>query len=140
MEKNVFTMAVVEPDDDDRTIFKAALDAIGCRAECTFMENADEMLDCLTRKGNYADAGGLPDIIVLDLNIGGGDLLKEIKSESSVKHIPVVVLAPTGEDEDIEQQCSGLEQDAVVVKPMGFDNYVEALRTALEPYCRKATR
>jgi two-component system, response regulator len=134
MEKREFTIVVAEDDWDDRIILEAALEAVGCLRECRFLSSGEELLDYLEQKGKYTDVRQLPNIIVLDLNEPNGcaDTLRKIRGNPAVERIPVVLLIPSHEKDDVE--CLGSGADAFVKKPIGFDRYVQALKTALTPF------
>jgi CheY-like chemotaxis protein len=138
MEKKAYTIVVAEDDDDERMILTAASEAIGCRGECRFVNSGQEVLDYLAHKGKYADVSELPDLILLDVKEleGWCETLKNIKSKPAYDRIPVVVLTTSTENGD--QRCLDLEADAFVRKPLGFDKYVEALKSALAPFCKEA--
>jgi CheY-like chemotaxis protein len=140
MEMKTFTALLAEDDDDDLVILKALVEAIGCRGEFKFVNSGNEVLDYLTKQGTYADVRELPNLIVLDLNISEKwrDTLKKIKSEPVFDRIPVVVL--TASVENGGPQCFDLQADAFVTKRMEFGDYLEALRSALEPFCKEAMK
>ena len=59
----------------------------------------------LRREGEYAEALR-PDLIVLDLNLpkkDGREVLEEIKSDSQLKRIPVIILTTSSNEDDIHQ-------------------------------------
>ena len=58
--------------------------------------DGEEALDYLFRRGEFRDAKR-PDLILLDLNLpkkDGCDVLAEVKADSDLTVIPVVVLTP----------------------------------------------
>ena len=140
METKRFTTLVAEDDDDDLLILKALVEALGCRGEWKYVNSSNELLDYLTKKGTYADVRELPNLIVLDLNISEKwrDALKRIKSEPVFDRIPVVVLTPSAESGG--PRCFDSQADACVTKRLEFGDYLEALRSAVEPFCREAIR
>lgn len=66
-----------------------------------------------------------PDLILLDLNLprkNGHELLMEIKSADTLKHIPVIVLTTSQSDDDLLRSYR-LSANAVVAKPVGLDDF-----------------
>lgn len=62
-----------------------------------------EAMAYLRQDGEYANAVR-PDLILLDLNLpkkDGREVLAEIKADPNLKHIPVVVLTTSRNEEDI---------------------------------------
>ncbi len=70
------------------------------------MENGEELLHYLKRKGHYADETlhPFPQIILLDLNMpkkDGREALREIKADNVFKSIPVIILTTSMEEKKI---------------------------------------
>src|SRR6266481_3151052 len=92
---NVILMA--DDDDDDRLLAQDALAESQLEGALHFVENGEDLLDYLWRRGKYgppADAPR-PGLILLDLNMprkDGRAVLKDIKSDPALRTIPVVVL------------------------------------------------
>ena len=66
-----------------------------------FVENGEQLLDYLRRKGPYAPPAEAPrpGLILLDLNMprkDGRTVLKELKNDPELRQIPVVVYGPGG--------------------------------------------
>ena len=77
-----------------------------------------------------ADDPALPQLILLDLKlpkINGIEVLGKVKSDSRTKHIPVVVLTSSREDRDL-YMCYELGVNSYIVKPVDFNQFVEAVR------------
>src|SRR5207244_4044885 len=73
---------------------------------------------------------GNPMVVLLDLHmprINGFDVLEEIKSDPHLKHIPIVIFTSSREDDDLVR-CYQLGANAYVVKPVEFQNFIEALK------------
>lgn len=89
-----------------------------------------EALNFLRRLGRYADAPR-PDIILLDLNMprmNGRQLLAEIKEDSVLKKIPVVILTGSREMDDIVRTYN-LHANCYVTKPIDFEQFIEMVRS-----------
>lgn len=73
--------------------------------------------------------GFRPDLILLDLNLprkSGQEVLREIKEDEALKHIPVVVLTSSEADRDVAQSYA-LGANCYVTKPvdlLGFQEIV----------------
>ena len=71
-----------------------------------------------------------PDLILLDLNLpkrDGREVLAEIKNDSSLRQIPVVVLTTSNADEDVLRSYQ-LHANAYVTKPVDFDRFVNVVK------------
>ena len=94
------------------------------------VEDGVEAMAFLHQEGKYASARR-PDLILLDLNLprmNGREVLAQIKTDPQLQNIPVVILTTSHAEKDVLQ---AYEQHAncYIVKPVGFDNFVEAMRS-----------
>ena len=90
--------------------------------------NAEEAMDFLYKRGKYASAPS-PEIILLDLDLpgqSGRDLLAEITADSSLRHIPVVVLIAS-EDQGAMWKCYSLRANCFIIKPLDTEQFIKAL-------------
>jgi len=93
-------------------------------------EDGIQAMDFLYKRGAYASAPR-PDLILLDLNLprkNGREVLAEIKADPDLRSIPIVVLTTSNADEDI-LRAYNLNANCYVVKPVGFDNFMQAMQS-----------
>jgi len=72
-----------------------------------------------------------PDLILLDLNLpgkSGQDVLKEIKSNDKLKHIPVVILTSSEAHQDIVKTYD-LGASCYLTKPVGLEGFSKLIKT-----------
>lgn len=70
-----------------------------------------------------------PKVILLDLKlpkVDGLEVLRRIKADRITRSIPVVVLTSSREEPDLAR-CYELGVNSYVVKPVGFDNFSQAV-------------
>ena len=82
------------------------------------------------RKEKPFQSATRPDLILLDLNLpkrDGREVLAEIKNDSVLRHIPVVVLTTSQADEDVLRSYQ-LHANAYVTKPVDFDRFVKVVK------------
>ena len=92
-----------------------------------------EALSFLRRKGEYAGAP-LPDLILLDLNMprmNGSQLLAKVKKDSTLKHIPVVILTGSREVNDIIK-TENLQADWYVTKPIDLEQFTRTVKSIID--------
>jgi CheY-like chemotaxis protein len=127
---NLIVMA--EDDADDRLLIKDALDECHWQGELRFVENGEELLDYLFRRGKYpqhADAPR-PGLILMDLNMprkDGREALREIRADSELRRIPVVVLTTSKADTDIGAIYE-MGANSFISKPVHFDALVQVMQ------------
>ncbi|UXI66820.1 response regulator [Tahibacter amnicola] len=86
-------------------------------------------LDFLYRRPPYQEAPR-PDLILLDLNlprIDGREVLAEIKSDPSLRRIPVVVLTTSRAEEDLVRTYD-LHANCFITKPVDFDQFIQVVK------------
>lgn len=89
-----------------------------------------EAMAFLRREGKYKDAS-VPDLILLDLNLpkkNGREVLAEIKMDSKLKHIPVVVLTTSQAEKDIIMTYN-MHANCYITKPVDFDQFINVVKS-----------
>ena len=74
--------------------------------------------------------GDLPDLVMLDLNLprkDGRAVLREMKADPRLRHIPVVVLSSSDADRDLGDAYE-LQASCFVTKPADLDEFLLAVR------------
>ena len=120
---------LVEDDPGDVLMTKEAFEEHGTVNRLTVVPDGAEALAYLRREGDHADAVR-PDLILLDLNLpkrDGREVLAEIKNDSDLHQIPVVVLTTSQADEDILRSYK-LHANAYVTKPVDYDKFIAVVR------------
>lgn len=95
------------------------------------VKDGDEALDYLYRKADHKFAKQ-PDVILLDLNLPGTDgreLLKKIKNDKKLRHIPTIINSSSTDPADIEFSYQN-NANAYMPKPLdgsGYISHIEAM-------------
>ena len=145
------TVLVADDDPDDRLLIKDAFDENNVSNPLAFVNDGEELMDYLHRRGAYEHLRNapLPGIILLDLNMpkkDGRAALKEIKADEALQCIPVVVLTTSRAHEDIARTY-GLGVSSFITKPVTFEALCDMVKTlshywfeivALPPECQSA--
>jgi len=125
------TILCAEDDADDRLLVQDALEESNVASDLRFVQNGEELMDYLLRRGAYRDPASSPrpHLLLLDLNMprmDGREAIARIRSEPSVRTLPVVVLTTSDASEDV-QKVYELGANSYVVKPVSFDGLVRLL-------------
>jgi two-component system response regulator len=126
------TILMADDDPDDREFALKAIQHSRLANELRFVEDGEELLDYLHRRGKYAEprSSPRPGLILLDLNmprVDGREALRELKSHPSLKQIPVVVLTTSKTEEDILRSYN-LGANCFISKPVTFEGLVEVVK------------
>ena len=126
------TILLADDDADDRVLAQDALKESRLANDLRFVENGEELLDYLRRRGPFADAATspTPGLILLDLNMprkDGREALMEIKSDPELRKIPVVVLTTSQAEEDIYRTYD-LGVNSFITKPVMFESMVAVMK------------
>ncbi len=120
---------MADDDADDRMLTKEALEESRVLNDLRFVQDGEELMDFLKKRGEYADAPR-PGLILLDLNMpkkDGREALKEIKEDADLRRIPIVVMTTSQAEEDIYRSYD-LGASSFITKPITFDRLVDLMR------------
>ena len=122
---------MADDDADDRLLAKDALAECKLGNDLHFVENGEELLDYLHRRGKFTPGTApRPGLILLDLNMprkDGREALREIKLDPEFRRIPVVVLTTSKADTDISKIYE-LGANSFIAKPVTFDSLVNVMK------------
>jgi CheY-like chemotaxis protein len=121
---------LVEDSPTDVIITREAFAEFRVLNKLHVVEDGVEAMAYLRHQGEYATATR-PDLVLLDLNLprkNGREVLVEIKSDPALKSIPVVVLTTSQSESDVLEAYDHYA-NCYIVKPVGFENFLEALKT-----------
>jgi len=126
------TILYADDDADDQLLVKEALEESRVKNELRFVNDGEELMDYLHRRGAYADpaTSPRPGLILLDLNMprkNGREALAEIKNDPDLRHIPVIVLTTSQAEEDVLRSYQ-LHANAYVTKPVDFERFIAVIR------------
>jgi CheY-like chemotaxis protein len=120
---------LVEDDEGDVLMTREAFEHHKLRNQLHVVPDGVEAIAFLRREGKHEGAPR-PGLILLDLNLprkDGREVLEEIKSDETLRSIPVVVLTTSQAEEDILRSYN-LHANAYVAKPVDFERFIDVIR------------
>jgi CheY-like chemotaxis protein len=122
-----------EDDPEDRMLMEDAMEESRLVNDLHFVEDGEELVDYLQRRGEYSDLDGtpLPGLILLDLKMpkkDGHEALKEIRADPRLRRIPIVALTTSQAEEDILRTYD-LGVNSFIIKPVTFEALVDTVKT-----------
>ncbi|AKJ00125.1 response regulator receiver domain-containing protein [Archangium gephyra] len=121
---------LVEDNPGDVRLTIEALKEGKVRNRLSVARDGVEALAFLRREGSHASASR-PDLILLDLNLpkkDGREVLAEIKEDSRLRRIPVVVLTTSKAEEDILRTYD-LHANCYITKPVDLEQFISVVRS-----------
>ena len=122
---------LVEDSPRDAELILDALEAHQLANAVVHVRDGADALDYLYRRGTFAGrSDGQPALVLLDLKlpkVDGLEVLRQIKGDAALKMMPIVMMTSSREEQDLLTSYQ-LGVNAYVVKPMKFQDFVEAVK------------
>jgi len=122
---------LAEDDVNDAHLTKRALLETNAAPEIVVARDGAEALDCLYHRGSFSSKPlERPCVVLLDLKmpkVNGLEVLRAIKTDPSLRTIPVVMLTSSRQERDVAESYD-LGANAYVVKPVSFAEFRDSLR------------
>jgi CheY-like chemotaxis protein len=122
---------LVEDNPRDLELTLTALEKCQIANDIVVARDGAEALDFLYLTGSYAGRNpGDPGVMLLDLKlpkIDGLEVLEKVKRDENLRHVPVVMLTSSREEQDLVKSYE-LGVNAFVVKPVEFNQFFKAIQ------------
>ena len=130
--RHPISILVADDDADDRMMIKDAFNESRLANPLYFVEDGEELMDYLYRRGKFSDPllSPTPGLILLDLNMprkDGREALKEIRADETLRRIPIVVLTTSKAEEDIYRTYD-MGVNSYITKPVTFVSLVDLMK------------
>jgi two-component system response regulator len=126
------TILICDHDEDARSLTRRALEDAHIVNELKFVNDGEQLLDYLQRRGAYAGETGAaprPGLILLDLEMPrmhGREALERINDDPTLVDIPVTILTTPRRGADVvDGRRLGVR--AFITKPVTFEGLVGAM-------------
>ena len=131
MRNSAKRILLADDNANDLELTLTALAEHNLADSVTVARDGAEVLNYLYRDGPFESREeGNPDVVLLDLKmpkVDGLEVIKRVKSDPTLKTIPIVVLSSSPEQRDIVESYS-LGVNAYVVKPVDYREFVRAVK------------
>jgi two-component system, chemotaxis family, response regulator Rcp1 len=134
-ENRPVEILLVEDNPGDERLTREALKEGKVYSNLHWVKDGVEAMEFLRRQGRYHDVPR-PDIILLDLNLpkkDGREVLQDIKNDSDLKRIPVVVLTTSKAEEDVLRTYN-LHANCYVTKPVDLEKFIVVVKS-IDVFC-----
>jgi len=125
------TILLVEDNPKDIELTLEAMAENNLANQIVVLRDGVQAMEYLQCEGKYKlRPTGNPAFILLDIKMprmDGIEVLREIRNDPALKRIPVVILTSSSEEKDLINTYD-LGVNAYVVKPVGFLQFIEAVK------------
>jgi len=130
--KRLNTILLIEDNEDHIEHTQDALWEVGLVKSIIVIKDGEEALDYLFRKNSFKEpeSSPRPDLVLLDVKLpkrSGFEILEQLKNDSTLKTIPVILLTTTGKKEDIDRGAR-LGTNDYIVKPVDFETFIQKVK------------
>ena len=129
-----FEILLVDDSYGDTLLMRQALASLQTSTTVVIAEDGERALQMLRRQDQFASQSR-PDIIFLDLNLpklSGREVLAQIRGDSALKTIPVIVFSGSRATADIANSYA-LHANAYIAKPAQYQDLREVV-AAIETF------
>ncbi|MEQ9581111.1 MAG: response regulator [Arenibacter sp.] len=129
MPLHTLNIALADDDEDDRTLFKEAMNEIRIKTKLSLFNNGKELMDYLTLPNVI-----LPEIVFLDLNMpikNGMQCLNEIRNHPRLQDLLVAIYSTSSSEADIEETFVN-GANIYINKPNSFGALKQAIEKVLQ--------
>jgi CheY-like chemotaxis protein len=131
-DDQIVEILLVEDNKRDADLALRSLKKHHLSNHIKWVEDGAEALDYLLARNDYQerDINHQPKVVFLDLKmpkVGGLEVLKEIRENEATKHLPVVILTSSQEEQDIIESYE-YNANSYIVKPVDFKKFAESIR------------
>ncbi|MEW6742318.1 MAG: response regulator [Planctomycetota bacterium] len=135
--RQAVVILLAEDDAGDQELIRRALEEGGVPVELHVVQDGEQALDYLLRRGRYSDPrlSPRPHLMLLDLNmpkLDGKQVLREMLEQPELRRLPVVALTTSRDEKDVRETYE-LGANSYVRKPERAEQYVSLVRS-LEAY------
>ncbi|MEP6645886.1 MAG: response regulator [Saprospiraceae bacterium] len=128
MNQSPLHVLLADDDEDDRLIFRDALEEVKVKTRLTIVKDGIQLMEYLKHAED-----DFPGIVFLDLNMprkGGVECLREIRNDKKWKNLSVAIYSTSASEGDIEDTfIKGA--NVYIKKPSDFASLVKVLEEVI---------
>ncbi len=117
---------LVEDNEGDIILTTEALNEGKISNKIDVVKDGWQAVQYLEKKDEFYDAE-TPDLVLLDINLpkmNGHEVLKHIKSNANLQHIPVIMLTTSSSEKDVLESYKG-HVNCYITKPVDVNSFLE---------------
>ena len=135
---NPIHILLVEDNEGDVLLTRVALEEGQIDFRLSVANDGKEAIDFLNNADTLTDTN-MPELVLLDINLpkkNGHEVLKYIKGNERLKHIPVIMLTTSSSQKDIDTAYDN-EANGFITKPSDANEFLSAITTIVKAWIAK---
>jgi CheY-like chemotaxis protein len=127
---NEVTILITEDDEGHAMLIQKNLRRAGITNRFKHFRDGQEVLDFLFGRGDEKIDESRSYLLLLDIRmprVDGIEVLRQIKSDDSLRRIPVIMITTTDDPQEVNQ-CHVLGCNNYITKPVDYSRFIEAIR------------
>lgn len=119
---------LVEDNEGDILLTTEALHEGKIFNKISVVRDGKQAMDFLKKRNEYTNVE-LPNLILLDINLpkqNGHEILRLIKADSDLKHIPIIMLTTSSSEKDILTAYKNFA-NCYIIKPVEVNDFINAV-------------
>lgn len=125
-----FHILLVEDNEGDIMLTREALKEAKIHLKLSVVRDGKEAIDFVSKQGKYSEAA-MPDMLLLDINlpkINGLEVLRYIKTNEGLNHIPIIMLTTSSSEKDINESYKNYA-NCFITKPADLNEFFSVVAT-----------
>jgi len=127
---NEVTILITEDDEGHAMLIQKNLRRAGISNSFRHFRDGQEVLDFLFGRSDESLEDGRSYLLLLDIRmprVDGIEVLRQIKSQESLRRMPVIMITTTDDPQEVNQ-CHALGCNNYITKPVDYNRFIEAIR------------
>ena len=119
---------LVEDNEGDILLTKEAFEDAKLLTRLSVVRDGKEAVDFLNKHGAFQEVE-TPDLLLLDVNLpkkNGHEVLKFIKEDENLKHIPVIMFTTSSSEKDINLSYQN-HANCYITKPVDVNDFLSVI-------------
>jgi len=128
-QKRQTNILLIEDNSGDIWLTKEAFKQSNKNTNLEVVSDGVEAYNYLTNQPPFENKPH-PDLILLDLNLpkwDGRDVLRKVKSNERLKHIPIIILTTSNAQKDVHN-CYKLHANCFITKPVDYETFFSIIK------------
>lgn len=138
MTMNPVNILLVEDNEGDVLLTRVALEEAKIVFNMSVVRDGKEAINFLNKEGRYSNVV-MPQLVLMDINLpkkNGHEVLRYIKANENVQHIPVIMLTTSSSQKDIDMAYDN-GASGFITKPSDVNEFLTSVTAVINFWITK---